>query len=119
MPSEEVHLHVNDASRNVGTFLLGRKMYETLAVWDTLHDTDSAAMNEFAEIWSAANKIVYSSQLKAVKTNNTTLERSFDVEAIGNMVASSDKDFGIGGAHLAAEAIKARSSSEFSALAHR
>jgi dihydrofolate reductase len=106
-PSEEVHLHVNSISRNVGTFLLGRKMYETLAVWDTIHDTDSEAMNQFAEIWNAANKVVYSSQLKAVKTKNTTLERSFDPETIHKMVAESDKDFGIGGPHLAAEAIKA------------
>jgi dihydrofolate reductase len=107
MPSEEVHLHVNSISDNVGTFLLGRKMYEVLAVWDNLHDTDSPAMNEFAEIWNAANKIVYSSQLTDVKTRNTKLERSFDNEAVRKMVAGSDKDFGIGGPHLAAEAIKA------------
>lgn len=107
MPSEEVHLYVNNIVRKVGTFLLGRKMYETLAVWDTIQDTDSEAMNQFAQIWNAANKVVYSSQLKAVKTKNTKLERLFDPEAIAKMVAGSDKDFGIGGPHLAARAIKA------------
>jgi dihydrofolate reductase len=107
MPSEEVHLYVNRISRNVGTFLLGRNMYETLAVWDTIHDTDSEAMNEFAEIWNAANKVVYSSQLEAVKTKNTLLARSFDLETIHKKIAESDRDFGIGGPHLAAEAIRA------------
>jgi dihydrofolate reductase len=106
-PSEEVHVYIDSILGNVGTFLLGRNMYETLAVWDTIHDTDSEGMNQFANIWNAANKVVYSSQLTAVKTKNTTLERLFDPEAIHKMVAESDKDFGIGGPHLAAEAIKA------------
>lgn len=113
MPSEEVHLYVNSMSANIGTFLLGRRMYEILAIWDTIHDTDSPAMNQFAEIWKAANKIVYSSQLKEVKTENTTIERSFDPEVIRKMVAESDKDYGIGGPHLAAEAIKANIVDEY------
>src|SRR5215469_14662388 len=70
-PSEEVHAFVNDSVRNVGTFLLGRNMYETLAVWETIPtegtseamDGPSEAMNDFAKIWRAANKIVYSSSL--------------------------------------------------------
>jgi dihydrofolate reductase len=107
MPSEEVHAFVDDIMRNVGTFLLGRNMYETLAVWDTIHDTDSQAMNQFADIWAAANKVVYSSRLETVKTKNTALERSFDQNTVQKLVAASDKDFGIGGPHLAAEAIKA------------
>lgn len=113
MPSEEVHLHVNSVSDNIGTFLLGRKMYDVLAVWDTIHDTDSPAMNQFAKIWNAANKVVYSSQLKAVITKKTTLERSFNYEAVRKMVNKSDKDFGIGGPHLAAQAIKAGIIDEF------
>jgi dihydrofolate reductase len=106
-PTEEIHLYVNNMLRNTGTFLLGSKMYETLAVWDTIHDTDSPAMNQFADLWNAANKIVYSSQLKEVKTKKTTIEPSFDPETIRKMVTESEKDFGIGGPHLAAEAIKA------------
>jgi dihydrofolate reductase len=107
MPSEEVHLHINNISRNIGTYLLGRKMYEILAVWDTIHDTDSPAMNEYADIWRSANKIVYSSQLKEVKTKNTKVESTFDPEVIRKLLAGSDKNVGIGGPHLAAEAIKA------------
>jgi dihydrofolate reductase len=115
MPSEEVHAFVNDTVRNVGTFLLGRNMYETLAVWDTIPtdgtseamDGPSEAMNDFAKIWRAANKIVYSSSLSEVTIANTTIERVFNPETIKELVVNSDKDFGIGGPHLAAEAIKA------------
>ncbi len=107
-PSEEVHAFVNDIVRNTGTFLLGRNMYETLAVWDTIPtDGPSEGMNDFAKIWRAANKIVYSSSLSEVTTANTTIERVFNPETIKKLVVTSDKDFGIGGPHLAAEAIKA------------
>jgi dihydrofolate reductase len=116
MPSEEVHAYVNDAVRNVGTSLLGRKMYETIKVWDEIPtegvsgpymDGPSKAMNDFAKIWREAKKIVYSTTLTEVTTADTTLERSFDPSAIQKLVAESDKDFDIGGPHLAAEAIKA------------
>ena len=113
MPSEEVHVFVNDISKNIGTFLLGRRMYETLAVWDTIHDTDSNAMNEFAEIWRSAKKIVYSTSLSEVLTENTTIERVFDALTVHGLITDSDKDFGIGGPHLAAEAIKAGIVDEF------
>ena len=106
-PSEEVHAFINSIVQNVGTFLLGRKMYETLAVWDTIRDTDSTAMNQFAEVWRAANKIVYSSSLLEAETSDTTIERVFNPEVIQKLVSESDRDFGIGGPHLAAEAIKA------------
>jgi dihydrofolate reductase len=106
-PSEEVHAFVNNAVRNVGTFLLGRKMYEILAVWDTIRDTDSNAMNEFAEIWRAAKKIVYSTSLTEVSTANTIIEQVFDPEKVHRLATESDKDFGVGGPHLAAEAIRA------------
>lgn len=115
MPSEEVHSFVNDAVRNTGTFLFGRKMYETMKVWDDIPtegtggpmDGPSEAMNDFAKIWRAAKKIVYSTSLSEVTTSDTTLERSFNPNTIQKLVAASDKDFGIGGPHLAAEAIKA------------
>lgn len=112
-PSEEVHAFVNSIVRTVGTFLLGRKMYETLAVWDTIRDTDSNAMNQFAEIWKAANKIVYSTSLTEVSTANTTIEHVFDAKTVHRLVTESDKDFGIGGPHLAAEAIRAGIVDEF------
>ena len=112
-PSEEVHAFVDDSLKNVGTFLLGRRMYETLAVWDTIRDTDSNAMNQFAEIWKAANKIVYSTSLTEVSTANTTIEHVFNAETVHRLITESDKDFGIGGPHLAAEAIRAGIVDEF------
>ena len=115
MPSEEVHAFVNDLVRNAGTLLLGRKMYETMAIWDIIPtegtneamDGPSAAMNDYAGIWRAAKKIVYSASLPAVTIANATLERSFDPNAIQKAMAETDKDFDIGGPHLAAQAIKA------------
>jgi dihydrofolate reductase len=115
MPSEEVHAFINDTVRSTGTFLFGRKMYETMKVWDQIPtegtsgpmDGPSPAMNDFAKIWRAASKIVYSTSLSEITTADTTLERSFDPSAIQKLVTESDKDFGIGGPHLAAQAIKA------------
>jgi dihydrofolate reductase len=115
MPSEEVHAFVNDTVRNVGTILMGRKLYETMKVWDDIPaegtggamDGPSLAMNDYAKIWHAAKKIVYSTSLANLKIANATIERSFDPSAIQKLVAESDKDFDIGGPHLAGEAIKA------------
>ncbi|MEO6513833.1 MAG: dihydrofolate reductase family protein [Candidatus Saccharimonadales bacterium] len=116
MPSEEVHLFVNDTLRNVGMILMGRKLYETMKVWDEIPtegvsgpymDGPSPAMNDYAQIWRGASKIVYSTSLADVSIANTTIERSFDSAAIQKFVAESDKDFDIGGPHLAAEAIRA------------
>ena len=114
-PSEEVHAFVNDVVRSTGTFLFGRNMYETMKVWDDIPtegvggpmDGPSEAMNDFAKIWRAANKIIYSSSLPNVTIANATIERSFEPSAIQKLVAGSDRDFGIGGPHLAAAAIKA------------
>lgn len=120
-PSEEVHAFVNDQLRNVGTMLMGRKLYEVMKVWDDIPtegtggpmDGPSPAMNDYAKIWRAANKIVYSTTLSGVAIANATLERSFDPHAIQTLVAASDNDFDIGGAHLAAEAIKANIVDEY------
>ena len=115
MPSEEVHIFVNDIVRNVGTSLMGRNMYEIMKVWDTIPtegtggpmDGPSEAMNDYAKIWRSAKKIVYSTSLSDVAIANATIERSFDSDTIQKLVAESDKDFDIGGPHVAAEAIKA------------
>jgi dihydrofolate reductase len=115
MPSEEVHAFVNDIVRNVGTSLMGRNMYEIMKVWDTIPtegtggpmDGPSEAMNDYAKIWRAAKKIVYSTSLSDVTIANATIERYFDPNTIQKLVAESDKDFDIGGPHLAAETIKA------------
>jgi dihydrofolate reductase len=115
VPSEEVHAYVNDILRNTGTFVFGRKVYETMKVWDSIPtegtlepmDGPSEAMNDFAKIWRAANKIVYSHYLSTLDMANGTIEQSFDPTVIQKLVAVSDKDYCIGGPHLAAEAIKA------------
>jgi dihydrofolate reductase len=115
MPSEEVHVFVNDIVRNVGTSLLGRKMYETMKIWDDIPaegtsgsmDGPSEAMNDYAKIWRSAEKMVYSTSLSDVAIANATLKRSFDAHAIQKLVAESDKDFDIGGPQLAGAAIKA------------
>jgi dihydrofolate reductase len=113
-PSEEVLAFVDDIVKNVGTFLLGRRMYETLAVWDTIPlNGPSEGMNQFANIWKDANKIVYSTSLTEVSIANTTIEHVFNAEAIITMIAKSDNDFSIGGPHLAAEAIRAGIVDEF------
>jgi dihydrofolate reductase len=121
MPSEEVHAFVNDVSRNVGTTLLGRNMYEIMQVWDRIPtqgtnemmDGPSQAMNDYAKIWQAADKIVYSSTLSELNIANATLERRFDPQAVKDLVAASDHDFDIGGPHLAAAAIQAGIVDEF------
>jgi dihydrofolate reductase len=113
-PSEEVHAFVNDTLRNVGTILMGRTLYETMKVWDEIPtegtsgpymDGPSEAMNDYARIWREAKKIVYSTTMTDVTIHNATIERSFDAAAIQKMVAESDKDFDIGGPHLAGQAI--------------
>jgi len=115
MPSEETHAFVNDIVRDVGTYLFGRKMYEVMKVWDDIPtegagrpmDGPSEAMNDFAKIWRTQKKIVYSTTLSEVTIANATMERTFDPNTIQKLVAESDRDFGIGGPHLAAAAIKA------------
>ena len=107
-PSAEVLAFINDSHRNVGMFLLGRRMYQTLAIWDTIPtDGPNDGMNDFAEIWRAAKKTVYSTSLPLAATDNTTIERTFNPETIAKLVAESGHDFSIGGPRLAAAAIKA------------
>jgi dihydrofolate reductase len=115
IPSEEVHAFVDDTLRDVGMILLGRKLYETMKVWEDIPtegtggpmDGPSQAMNDYAKIWHAAKKIVYSTSLSEVSIANATIERSFDPKVVQRLAAESDKDVDIGGPHLAADAIKA------------
>jgi dihydrofolate reductase len=104
MPSAEVHAFVNDEERAVGTYLYGRALYETMRVWETL-DEPEPEMRDYAQIWRAADKVVYSRTLPEVTTPRTRLERTFDPEAVRRLKASSDVS--IGGATLAAEALRA------------
>ncbi len=107
-PDEEVHAFVNDLERPVGTYLYGRRMYETMRVWQTFGDSDEpAVIQDYAQIWRAADKVVYSSTLDRVSTPRTRLERAFDADAIARLKASAERDIAVGGPGLAAAAIRA------------
>ena len=109
VPDEEVHAFINNLERSVGTYLYGRRMYETMVGWETdptLADR-SPVMRDFAQIWQAADKIVYSKTLEAVSTARTHIERDFDPEAVRQMKALAGRDLIVGGPELAAQAFKA------------
>jgi dihydrofolate reductase len=108
-PDEEVHAFVNELERPVGTHLLGRRMYETMVFWETV-DTgpdQERVMRDFAEIWRAADKVVYSRTLGEVSSAKTRIEPEFDPEAVRELLASASSDVAIGGSELAAEALRA------------
>jgi dihydrofolate reductase len=105
-PDEEVHAFVNDLERPIGTYLYGRRMYEVLAVWETMSDPHPV-MVDYAEIWRSADKIVYSRTLEDVATERTRIEREFDPEAVRRLKDEATRDLSIGGPHLAAEALRA------------
>ena len=103
-PDAEVHAFVNDLERPVGTHLYGRRMYETMVYWETAGD-QAAVTRDFAEIWRAAEKVVYSRTLHTVSSERTRIEREFDAAAIRRLKESSRSDITIGGAELAGQAI--------------
>ena len=114
MPDEEVLEFVNDLERPVGTYLYGRRMYEMMIGWET--DPAAAeqsprsrdfAESDFAEIWKAADKVVYSRTLEEVSTKKTRIERDFDPDAVRRMKGSSERDMSVSGPELAAHAFGA------------
>lgn len=108
-PDEEVHAAVNDLERSIGTYLYGRRMYEVMSYWATAPTDDSAPaeIREYAQIWQAADKVVYSTTLDAATTERTRVERAFVPDAVRRLKESSDSDLSVGGSGLAAEAIRA------------
>ena len=108
-PDDEVHAFVNELQRPVGTQLLGRRMYDVLAVWETIDTGPEQApvIRDFAEIWRASDKVVYSRTLEAVSTARTRLERGFDPGAVRAMKGDSDRDLTVGGPGLAEQALRA------------
>src|SRR6266550_4734320 len=108
-PDEEVHAFVNDLERPVGTYLYGRRMYETMAFWESPHELSAQppVVQDFAGIWQRADKIVYSRTLQTVTSAKTLIEREFDPEAIRQLKAKAGADLSVGGPELAAQAIKA------------
>jgi dihydrofolate reductase len=105
-PDPEVHSFVNDRFRDVGTYLYGRRLYDTMVVWETIDDEEPIT-RDFADIWRAADKIVYSRTLEAPSSAKTRVERDFDPEAVRALKASADSDLAVGGAELAGQAMKA------------
>ena len=107
-PDEEVHRFINNLERAVGTHLYGRRMYESMSVWETDPNlaAESPLMRDFAEIWQAADKIVYSRTLEAVSTRKTQIERNFNPEAIRQLTEAVEHDLLIGGPELAAHAFR-------------
>jgi dihydrofolate reductase len=105
-PGEEVHAFVNDLERPVGTYLYGRRMYEMMVPWETMTD-ERPVMRDFAEIWRAADKIVYSRTLESASSARTRIEREFDPEAVRALKASAERDLTVGGAELAGHVLRA------------
>jgi len=105
-PDEEVHAFVNELERPIGTYLYGRRMYETMVAWETMDD-EHPVMRDFAELWRAAEKIVYSSSLESASSARTRVEHDFDAGAVRRLKESAQGDIGIGGPELAGQAIAA------------
>ena len=108
-PDEEVHAFVNELERPVGTYLYGRRMYETMVFWESPPNLaeQPPVVRDFAQIWQAADKIVYSQTLQSVSSARTRIERAFNREAIRELKASAGRDISVGGAALAGQAIEA------------
>jgi dihydrofolate reductase len=108
-PDEEVHRFVNDLERPIGTYLYGRRIYETMVYWETAHTLPDQPpfIQDFAGIWQAADKIVYSKTLDTPSSARTRIERDFDPDAVRRMKASAERDISVGGPDFAAQAIKA------------
>ena len=107
-PDDEVHAFVNDLERPVGTYLLGRRMYEVMVYWETIALGDQPPfIRDFARIWRAADKIVYSKALEAVSSARTRIERDFDPEAVRQLKAAAERDINVGGPELATHAFGA------------
>jgi dihydrofolate reductase len=106
---EEVHTFIDEAFRHVGTYLYGRRMYETMVFWETAHTLPDAPPHivEYARGWQAAEKVVYSTSLESVSSEKTRIERTFDPEAVRRLKAESDHDLSVDGPNLASQAIKA------------
>jgi dihydrofolate reductase len=106
VPDAQVHAAINAHEREIGTLLLGRRLYEVLVAWETL-ESDEPELREFAEAWRSQEKVVYSRTLRRVTSARTRLERSFDAEAVRALVDAAERDVSIGGPELAALALHA------------
>lgn len=117
-PDEEILAFISDLHRPIGTYLYGRKNYETMTIWQTPHVIPglTPAMLDFGRIWQAAEKIVYSKSLETVSTPKTSLEREFEPQAVRDLKAQLPHDISVAGPNLAAQAIRAGLVDEFQLL---
>jgi dihydrofolate reductase len=108
-PDEEVHAFVNDLERPLGTYLYGRRMYETMIFWETVGTgpEQPPVLRDFAAIWQAAEKVVYSRTLPRPSSARTRIEPEFDPEAVRRLKAEAEHDLGVGGSELAGQALAA------------
>jgi dihydrofolate reductase len=108
-PSEEVHAFVNELERPIGTYLYGRRMYETMVFWENPPELveQPVAVQDFAQIWQAADKIVYSKTLERATSARTRIKRKFDADAVRELKVTTTGDLTVGGAELATRAIAA------------
>ncbi|MGN9845481.1 dihydrofolate reductase family protein [Nonomuraea sp. H19] len=108
-PEEELHEFINEHGRSIGTYLYGRRMYDTMVYWETAHTVPDQApfILEWARVWQAADKIVYSATLHEAVGERTRIERTFAPEAVRKLKAEADLDIAVAGPHLAAQAIRA------------
>jgi dihydrofolate reductase len=106
-PDDEVHAAVNDVERTVGTYLYGRRMYEVMLFWETAQADEPGVTSDFADLWRAADKVVYSTTLEAASSERTRIERSFEPDAIRQVKEQAEQHISIGGPHLAAQALGA------------
>jgi dihydrofolate reductase len=108
-PNEEVHAFVNELERSIGTYLYGRRMYEVMSFWETTPSDagEAPAVQAYAGIWQAADKVVYSRTLKTVSTAKTRIEQEFEPDTVRQMKAQAERDMSIGGPELAAQALRA------------
>ncbi|OEV02998.1 dihydrofolate reductase family protein [Streptomyces oceani] len=108
-PDSEVHAYLNDLERPIGTYLYGRRTYDVMTCWETDPSLaeQGSVMRDYAELWQAADKVVYSTTLEAPVTTRTRLERSFEPEAVRRLKTSTERDLSVGGADLAKQAVRA------------
>jgi dihydrofolate reductase len=116
-PDAEVHAFVNDREREIGTYLLGRRVYDVMTYWDTApvdeppvdsaDAGDAAVMADYARVWRQIDKIVYSRSRETVTADRTRLEREFDPDAVRALTTTAERDVSIGGAELAGQALAA------------
>lgn len=108
-PDDEVFAFITELMRSAGTYLYGRRMYETMAVWET--DPTLAGRSElaadYASVWRAADKVVFSSSLAATSTANTQIGRHFDPRTVHELKAAARRDLIVGGPNLAGQALAA------------